>query len=291
MRDAAILLNVLAARDPADPATRKLRRPPDYTQCLDPDGLKGARIGVPSNPADPGNDAYYPPQTARTQAAMREVIAVLESAGATIVRANIPTVGWMGGPGTNMAVLNTNPRSPTCYKPAYRSIVFIYELKRDLDLYLRDWARETEMRSLADIVAFNALHPERAARFGQDIFLAAAATKGDLSELEYKSARAMDVRSAGTLGLDAYMDEHRLDAVLFPGAVGAGIAAKPGYPSVQVPAGFTAGAGTAETPDYPIGATFTGRAWSEPTLLRLAYAYEQASQARRPPAGYPGLWI
>ena len=288
VRDAAILLNVLAARDPADPATRRLQRPRDYTAYLDPDGLKGARIGVPSNPADPANDAYYPPQTARTQAAMREVIGVLESAGATIVRANIPTTGWMGGPGTNMAVLNTNPFSATRYKPAYRSIVFIYELKRDLDLYLRDWVRETEMRSLADIVAFNEAHPE-ARRFGQDLFLAAAATRGDLAELEYKSARAMDVRSAGALGLDAYMDAHRLDAVLFPGAAGATIAAKPGYPSVQVPAGFTAGVGNAETPDYPIGATFTGRAWSEPTLLRLAYAYEQASGLRRQPPGFPAL--
>jgi len=139
------------------------------------------------------------------------------------------------------------------------------------------------------IVAFNAANPERAMRFAQDLFLAAAATKGDLSELEYKSARAMDVRSAGALGLDAYMDAHLLDAVLFPGSAGAGIAAKPGYPSVQVPAGFTSGVGKDATPDYPIGATFTGRAWSEPTLLRLAYAYEQASQARRPPAGMGAL--
>lgn len=81
------------------------------------------------------------------------------------------------------------------------------------------------------------------------------------------------------------MDAHRLDAVLFPGWAGAGIAAKPGYPSVQVPAGFTSGAGGTDTPDYPIGATFAGRAWNEPTLLRLAYAYEQASQLRRPPVG------
>ncbi len=218
---------------------------------------------------------------------MREVIAVLESAGATIVRANIPTIGWIGGPGTNMAVLNTNPHSPTRYKPAYRSIVFIYELKRDLDLYLRDWARETEMRSLADIVAFNEAHPEATCALARTCSSPPRRPGETSAELEYKSARAMDVRSAGALGLDAYMDAHRLDAVLFPGAAGAGIAAKPGYPSVQVPAGFTAGIGDAETPDYPIGATFTGRAWSEPTLLRLAYAYEQASQARRPPAGYP----
>jgi amidase len=287
-------LNMLAARDKRDPATRTIQRPRDYTAVLDVDGLKGARIGVPSDPADPANDVYYGPLTPRATAAMREVIAILEAQGAVIVRANIPTVGWMGGPGTNMAVLNTNRASPTLNKPAYRSIVFIYELKRDLNLYLRDWAAETKMRSIADIIAFNAAHAERALRFGQDIFLAAEATRGDLSEAEYRSARAMDIRSAGPLGLDAYMDQHRLDAVLFPGAAGATIAAKPGYPSVQVPAGFTAGIGQgsnqiAETPDYPIGASFTGRAWSEATLLRLAYAFEQASQLRRPPHGYPAL--
>ena len=288
VRDAAILLNVLAARDPADPATRQLKRPADYTDCLDPDGLKGARIGVPSDPADPANDAYWPAATPRTRAAMAEVIATLEAAGATIIRVNLPSIGWMGGPGTNMAVLNLNPHSATRNKAVYRPLVFIYELKRDLNLYLRDWASETEIRTLDDIVRFNAAHPE-AMRFGQDLFLAAAATRGDLSELEYKAARAMDLRSAGALGLDAYMDAHRLDAVLFPGAAGCVIAAKPGYPSVQVPAGFTSGNGDHETPDYPIGATFTGRAWSEPTLLRIAYAYEQASLLRRPPAGMGAL--
>jgi amidase len=282
--DAAILLNVLAARDPLDPATRKLRRPADYTDCLDKDGLKGARIGVPSDPSDPGNDVYFAPQSSRTRVVMHDVIATLEAAGATIVNANMPTIGWIGGPGTSMAVLTTNPHSPTHHKPVNRPIVTVYELKHDLDLYLRDWARETAMRSLADIVAFNAANPDRTLRFAQDLFLAAVATRGDLSELEYKSARAMDVRSAATIALDPYMDSHRLDAVLFPGRAGAGIAAKAGYPSVQVPAGFTGGA---DTPDYPIGATFTGRAWSEPTLLRLAYAYEQASQLRRPPAGPP----
>jgi amidase len=289
VRDAAILLNVLAAADPSDPATEALQRPADYTSVLDKDGLKGARIGVPSDPSDLANDFYYGPLTPRAAAVMREAIAVIEAQGATIVRANIPTEGWIGGPGTEMAILNRNPESPTKYQPARRSIVFVYELKHDFNLYLRDWATGTDMRSLADIVAFNAANADRALRFGQDIFLAAEATRGDLSELEYISARQMDLRASRALGLDTYMDRHRLDAVLFPGTAGAAIAAKAGYPSVQVPAGFVAGVRDKETPDYPYGATFTGRAWSEPTLLRLAYAFEQATQARRLPPGLPPL--
>src|SRR5262249_19092015 len=144
-------------------------------------------------------------------------------------------------------------------------------------------------RTIADIVRFNEAHADKALRFGQDIFLAAEATRGDLSVLEYKSARAMDLRASRTLGLDTYMDKHRLDAVLFPGVIGAAIAAKAGYPSGQVPAGFIGGVGDKPTPDYPIGATFTGRAWSEPTLLRIAYAFEQATKARHMPPGLPPL--
>ncbi len=289
VRDAAILLNVLAAGDPLDPPTAELRRPADYTSLLDRDGLKGARIGVPSDPSDPANDFYYSALPQRAAAVMREAVAVLEREGATVVRANIPTEGWIGGPGTEMAILNRNPESATKNQPARRPIVFVYELKHDLNLYLRDWAAGTRIASLADIIAFNAEQADRALRFGQDIFLAAEATRGDLSELEYISAHQMDLRASRTLGLDAYMDEHRLDAVLFPAMTGAAIAAKAGYPSVQVPAGFVAGIRDKETPDYPYGATFTGRAWSEPILLRLAYAFEQATQARSPPPGLPSL--
>jgi amidase len=274
-----------------DPATAAIQRPVDYTNVLDKDGLQGARIGIPSDPADPANDVYYGPLPPRAAAIMRDVIAVLEAQGAAIIRANIPTEGWIGGPGTEMAILNRNPESPTRNQPARPPIVFVYELKHDLNLYLRDWATGTAMRSLADIVAFNAANADRGLRFGQDIFLAAEATRGDLSELEYVSARQMDLRASRELGLDAYMDRYRLDAVLFPATAGAAIAAKAGYPSVQVPAGFVSGVRDKETPDYPFGATFTGRAWSEPTLLRLAYAFEQATQARRPPPDLPPLGI
>lgn len=142
---------------------------------------------------------------------------------------------------------------------------------------------------MADIIAFNQDNARKALRFGQDLFLAAQATRGDLSELEYRSARAMDLRSAKQHGLDAYMTRHKLDAVVFPGWSGAYISAKAGYPSVQVPAGFRSEAigdkPGKQTPDFPLGLTFAGRAWSEAKLLRLAYAYEQASKARRPPRG------
>jgi amidase len=217
---------------------------------------------------------------------MSDAIEVLEDLGAVVVRASIPTAGWIGGPGTSMAVLNRNPLSRTKGHPAMLSIVFLYELKHDLNLYLRDWATDTEIRTIADIVAFNAANAGTAPRFGQDLLLAANDTRGDLSEREYKSARAMDLLAARERGMDAYMNQHQLDAVLFAGATGAAIAAKAGYPSVMVPGGFISGTiDGQDTPDYPLGVTFAGRAWSEHTLLRLAYAFEQACPARKPPPG------
>lgn len=289
VRDSAILLNVLAARDPTDPATQLLQRPQDYTAVLDKDGLQGARIGVPSDPDDPLNDPFYGPLAPRAKEVMARTIQALEDLGATVVRAAIPAAGWIGGPGTTMAVLNRNPLAPAKGSPGSASVVFLYELKRDLNLYLRDWATRTQIKTMADVIAFNADNADRALRYGQDLFLAAEATKGDLSEPEYISARAMDLLAARDRGMDAYMTQHRLDAVVFPGASGSSIAAKPGYPSVQVPAGFISGVGKTDTPDYPLGLTFAGRAWSEATLLRLAYAFEQATNARRPPPDLPPL--
>jgi amidase len=289
VRDAAILLNVLAVADPLDEATARLERPADYTSVLDPDGLRGARIGIPSDPSDPANDVFYGPPRPGAAAVMREAIAVLEAAGATLVYANLPTISWIGGPATEAAILNLNPESPTRYQPARRPVIYLYELKHDLDAYLRDWVKGTRMRTMADIIAFNAAHADRALRFGQDIFLASQASEGGLDAIEYIAARQMDIRATRTLGIDAYMDAHKLDAILFPGSAGAAIAAKAGYPSVQVPASMVAGAGLRPTPEYPLGATFTGRAWSEGVLLRLAYAFEQATKARRLPPDLPPL--
>jgi amidase len=285
VRDAAMLLNVLAAKDPLDPATQRQRRPADYTADLAYDAMKGARIGVPSDPADPLNDCYYGKLPPRWVKVMTDAIKVLEDLGAVIVRANMPTLGWIGGPGTTMAVLNRNPLSRHAGTVARPPVVFLYELKRDLNLYLKDWATNTGIKTIADIVAFNEANAGKALRFGQDLFLAANITKGDLSEREYKSARAMDLLSAKTRGMDAYMNQHKLDAVLFAGSTGAAIAAKAGYPSVMVPGGFISGTDDKDTPDYPLGVTFAGHAWSEHKLLRLGYAFEQASHMRKLPPG------
>jgi amidase len=288
VRDAAILLNVLAVVDPLDPATRDLRRPADYTRMLDENGLRGARIGVPSDPADPDNDVFYDGLSSRGAAVMADAIATLEARGATIVRASMPSIAWLGGPGTEMAYVDHNAESRSRGQPVRRPIVLVYELKHDLNAYLREWLTGTAMRSLKDIIAFNEANAGRALRFGQDTFLAAEATRGDLSEPEYLAARQMDLRATRTDGIDAYMDSHGLDAILFPGPSGSAVPAKAGYPSIQVPAGMIGG-GTADTPDRPLGATFTGRAFSEPTLLRIAYAFEQATKARRTPPGIPSL--
>jgi amidase len=285
VRDAAMLLNVLAVKDPLDPATQLQRRPVDYTDGLARDAMRGARVGVPSDPADPLNDCYYGKLPSNWAKVIADAIKVLEDLGAIIVRANMPTLGWIAGPGTTMAVLNRNPLSRNKGNPTMQWIVFLYELKRDLNLYLANWATNTAIKSIADIVAFNEANAGRALRFGQDLFLAANITKGDLSEREYKSARAMDLLAAKTRGMDAYMSQHKLDAVLFAGSTGASIAAKSGYPSIMVPGGFISGVEGKDTPDYPLGMTFAGRAWSEHKLLRMAYAFEQATNIRKPPAG------
>jgi amidase len=289
VRDAAMLLNVLAAKDPLDPATGRQRRPADYTADLADDAMKGARIGVPSDTADPLNDCYYGKLSPKWAKVMADAIKVLEDLGAVIVRASMPTAGWIAGPGTTMAVFNRNPLSRNKGNPVMQWIVFLYELKRDLNIYLKDWATNTEIKTIADIVAFNEANAGKALRFGQDLFLAANTTKGDLSEREYKSARAMDLLAARTRGMDAYMNRHKLDAVLFPGSMGATIAAKAGYPSVMVPGGSISGIDGKDTPDYPLGVTFAGRAWSEHKLLRLGYAFEQASHIRKPPPGLAAL--
>ena len=266
--DAALLLNVIAAPDPADTTGIIAgRRQTDYTAALEVNGLRGARIGVVRNRLF-GSDAAA---DALTQAA----IAVLTQQGAEIVDpANIPTLGQFD---------------------ADEFTVLLYEFKADVPRFFAWWGPGAPVRNVADIIAFNNAHrADEMPFFGQEILLQAEA-KGPLSDAAYTQASARARRLAGPDGIDAVMTRYRLDALVAPTggpawltdhARGDGgtatapapstVAAVAGYPHITVPMGQDHG--------LPVGLSFVGRAWSEATLVRLAYAYEQATHHRRPPS-------
>ncbi len=264
VRDAAILLTAMAGVDPKDAATSRSARHSgkDYTQFLDPAGLKGARIGVPRK-------KLFGYSTSADRIGT-EAIAVLKDAGAVIVDpADIPFVDKFGDPEFE---------------------VLLYEFKADLNAYLS--ARKAGVASLANLIAFNTAHKDRELPFfGQEIF-EMAQKKGPLTDPKYRQARATCLRYTRTLGIDAVMARHRLDALVCPtsgpaalidlinGDYGAGSSssapAVAGYPHVTVPGGFAFG--------LPVGVSFIGRAWSEPMLFKLAYAFEQATKHRMAPS-------
>jgi amidase len=263
VRDAAIVLGVIAGTDPEDPATAASEGHihADYTQFLDRDGLRGARIGVARN---------YFGSLDGVDAVINEALATLRKGGAILIDpADLPNMDKLGDP---------------------ELIVLLTELKADLNAYLQK--RDGDVRSLQDLIAFNERFRAREMPyFGQDLFVKAQA-KGPLSNPEYLEALATCKRLSRTEGIDAVMDREHLDAIVAPTDAVAWIAdyllgdhvisssssaaAVAGYPSITVPAGFVSG--------LPVGVSFFGRAWSEPTLLRIAFAFEQASLARRAPA-------
>ena len=268
VRDAAILLGVLAGADPEDPATEESRgrAAADYTKTLDPAGLSGARIGVVRRffGLHRGVDAL-----------MEQALAVLKARGAVLVDpAEIETWGRFDEAETT---------------------VFLYELKAGLKAYLARQGSAAPVHSLAEIIAFNERRAaEEMPYFGQETFLKAEA-KGPLTEKEYLDAWKLCRRMSRREGIDAVMEAHRLDALVAPTDGPAWVtdlvlgdhflissstaAAVAGYPSITVPAGAVFG--------LPVGISFFGRAWSEPALLRLAYAFEQATHHRRPPRFLP----
>ena len=254
--DAAILLGAIAGIDPNDPATSTSEGKSftDYTQFLNPDGLKGARIGVP-------RDFYWDSLSDEQKALMEKAIAQMESLGAMIVNENIPTARELSD---------------------FNSSVLTYEFKRDLNAYLSSLGPDAPVKTLADIIAFNNANPEAALKYGQARALAAEATSA-LDEPKYLEDRATDLRLSQDEGLDFLTNKYNLDAILFPTTRGAAIGAKAGYPSIIVPDGYL-------SDGSPFGVTFLGTAYSEPTLLSLAYSYEQATKLRRPPASTPPLF-
>ncbi|MFD0304283.1 amidase [Streptomyces sp. NPDC127119] len=269
VRDAAILLGTLVGVDDRDPATRASRGRfhRDYTRFLDADGLKGARIGVPRT-------VYFGYSHHADDIAER-AIATLREAGATVVDpADIPTAEQLEDLPSSM-------------------VVQAYEFKRALNGYLAA-APGDHPRSLAELIAFNREHADRELRYVRQDGLEAV-QELDFGEREYREALATNHRLSRAEGIDAVLRRYRLDALVMPttgppakidlirgDSYGGGAstpAALAGYPAVSVPAGFAFG--------LPVGLTFMGTAWSEPVLLRLAHAYEQASQVRRPPTYRP----
>jgi amidase len=271
MRDAAVMLGILAGPDPSDPATlsRSNNQVVDYTRYLDPNGLRGARLGVARSKFFGYSDVVD-----RT---INDAIAVMKAQGAVIVDpANIETAGKFDDSEYD---------------------VLLYEFKADLNMYLASLGPKAPVKSLKDIIAFNEAHKDREMPwFGQEIMIQAQA-KGPLTEKKYRDELAKDLKLSRTDGIDATMNKHKLDAIIAPtggpawptdllnGDHFTGGSSTPaavaGYPNINVPAGYSHG--------LPIGISFFGRAWSEPVLIRIAYAYEQATKHRRPPQFIPTL--
>jgi amidase len=271
--DAAILFGVLAGYDPSDAATEACLEPgncfEDYTRFLNRKALRGARIAVPPFPANRAD-------------IMNNAIAVLRAQGAYVE--SIPVLPQPPG------ICVTYPAPAGC------STVLMYGQKRDFNAYLA--TRPTApVHSLADVIAFNAVTPG-ALKYGQAIFEAANQldiSPGSADTARYLADRAAD-RTISRGGLDDVYNgpdnewgtADDFDAILASGNSFAGTPAKAGYPSITVPGGFLPPAAPIANP-FPSGVTFSGPAFSEPTLIGLAYAFEQATHYRVPPASTPPL--
>ena len=288
VRDAATLLNVLAAPDSEDKATLSLRRPLDYSEFLDRDGLRGARIGIPTN----SSSGVFYERSGPTDAAapvMRRAYEALEDLGATLVRGSLKLTDWRTDFDDEDTVLKLFPWKLTDHQFEQLPLFHPVELKQGLNAYLRDWVRGSSMRTIADIVAFNSDNASRALRFGQAILAAAERSHPEAEAMARAIQRCTHLRAMCARAIVAFIDHHGLDALVFPGYAGAGLAAKAGFPSIHVPTGMVSPVGSTITPDYPFGITFMGRAWDEPVLLRLAYAYEQGTKARSLPRAVPAI--
>ena len=260
--DAAVLLGVLAGVDPRDDATR-IAKPVDYARYLDANGLRGARIGVARK--------KYTGYSHAADAAFETALGVMKERGAIIVDpADITTAG--------------------SFDDAEFDVLLI-EFKTDLQRYLATRPAGAKARTLDDLIAFNRAHADaEMPYFAQEIF-EMSAKKGSLTSSAYTSALAKCRDLSRTKGLDATFAKHRVDAIVAPtqgapglidlinGDPGGSSSTSPcavaGYPAISVPMGYTHG--------LPLGLTFMGKAWSEPVLIKLAYAYEQAAKVRKAP--------
>jgi amidase len=322
--DVAIMFGAMesASPDPNDPATRLCTPAPgrDYTKFLKKDGLKGARIGIPrasyydafTPPGAPARDAEPAAEgrgrgrggrggggggglNAEQKKAMDDAIAVLKAQGAIIVDpANIPSV-VDPDPKNNFlrfgqcsGVTNAKGHDEDC------SVVLKYGMKRDFNAWLKSLGDAAPVPTLAALREWNTAHAKAGAiKYGQSQLDISDEMDVEKDRARYEADRAKDIRLGGAHGIDEIMKAERLDAILFPGANGAAIAARPGYPTVIVPFALVANDPTPAFPagfdakPAPMGVSFTGMACSEPKLLELAYAFEQATKKRVPPPSVP----
>jgi len=302
--DAAILFGALegTSPDPNDPATSRCTPPSnnDYTQFLKADALKGARIGIPrafyydkiTRPGAKEPQGGLNPAQAK---AMADAIEALKQQGAVIVDpADIPSVtdpdpaktvvGW------NFCGGATEVRG----KDSGCTIVVKYGMKRDFNKWLATLGPTAPVKTLTELREWNLAHQKGGAiRYGQSRLDISDEVDLEKDRPRYEQDKARDLLVSATNGVDATIKQHQLDAILFPGSSGAGISARPGYPTVIVPFALVPNAPTPAFPDGfnakpgPFGVSFTGMACSEPKLLALAYAFEQATKKRVPPPAVP----
>ena len=306
--DVAVMMGVLegAAPDPNDAATKACTPPPgrDYTKFLNPQGLKGARIGIPrasfyDRALTPGAKEPRGGLNPEQAKVMAEAIEILKQQGAVIVDpADIPSItatdaanSWLSW-GTCGGLDNGKGKDAEC------SVVLKYGMKRDFNAWLKTLGDTAPVKTLTELRQWNVAHQKAGAiKYGQAQLDISDEMDVQMDRSRYQADRAKDIRLGGTEGIDAAMKKNTLDALLFPGASGAGIAAKPGYPTVLVPFAFIpnvpfGGGGAPQNafpPGFdplpsPFGVAFTGMACSEPKLLELAFAFEQATKRRVPPA-------
>jgi amidase len=299
--DAAILLGVLegAHPDPHDQATTRCTRPPngDYTAFLQRGALKGARIGIPRAfyydklqlPDDKEPRGGLNPDQARV---MADAIDVLRREGAIVIDpVEIPSISSLDPDGNLL-------KWPTCSGPNgakgkddHCSVVFKYGMKRDFNAWLASLGPKAPVKTLTELRAWNQAHAARGAiKYGQSLLDISDEMDVEQDRARYETDRARDVALGGERGLDAALQAHHLDALLFPGSGGAVISARPGYPTVIVPFATVPNAPTPPFPEgfgarpAPFGVSFAGTACSESRLVAIAYAFEQATRGRVAPA-------
>jgi amidase len=298
--DAAVLLGALegAAPDRNDAATNSCTPPPgrDYARFLNVDGLKGARIGIPraffyDRITPPGAKEPSGGLNADQAKAMTEAIEVLRKQGAVVIDpADIPSI------------VSTDSRNnfllwPACGalddakgQDADCSVVQKYGMKRDFDKWLASLGPAAPVKTLTELREWNVRHQKAGAiKYGQARLDISDEMDVEADRTRYLADRKKDLLLSATNGIDSVLKEHKLDALLFPGSSGAAIAARPGYPTVIVPVGVVPNAPTPPFPrDFsarpaPYGVSFAGTACSEPRLIEIAYAFEQATKRRVPP--------